>query len=160
MTMPAPSSAPPPYYAPRRSHGCLWGCLIVLLIVALPPMLLGGYGAWFFWQGFHRDPVLRVVSEMVRKDGMAQEVLGPDAQVVGVESSVSSWMPGGSSDTYDVTLEGPKGEGHLAIIAHHGAFHRPRLDSAILTGPDGHRYDLLKHQPLPDDSSTPADNSI
>ena len=97
---------------------------------------------------------------MVHKDGMAQQVLGPDPQVTGVQSNIFSWMPGGVSDTYDVTLEGSKGEGHLAIISHHRAFHRPTIDSAILTGPDGRRYDLLKHAQLPDDSNAPPDDSI
>jgi hypothetical protein len=34
------------------------------------------------------------------------------------------------------------------------------MDSAILTGPDGRRYDLLKHQVLPSDDSTRPDTSI
>ena len=95
MTMPAPSSAPPPCLsAPPLRNGCLWGCLILLLILALPPILLGGYGAWFLWHGYRRDPVLRVVGELVRDDGMAQQVLGDDAVVTGVEGNVFSWMPG------------------------------------------------------------------
>ena len=61
-----------PYYPPRRSHGCLWGCLILLLIFVLPPALLGGYGAWFLWDGYRHSPVLRVVNELVREDGMAR----------------------------------------------------------------------------------------
>ncbi len=62
MTL-APSSAPPPNYPPRRGHGCLWGCLVLLIILAIPPTLIGGYGAWFLWQGYRRDPVLRVVAK-------------------------------------------------------------------------------------------------
>jgi hypothetical protein len=65
MTL-APSS-PTAYPPPRRKNGCLWGCLIVMLLVSLPPILVGGYGAWFLWQGYRRDPVLRVVGEMVRE---------------------------------------------------------------------------------------------
>jgi hypothetical protein len=150
MTL-APSSAPPPAYPPRRSNGCLWGCLILLLILAIPPTLIGGYGAWFLWQGYRRDPVLRVVAEMVREDGMARQVLGPDAVVTGVEGNVFSWMPGRSRHDYEIALQGPKGEGHLAVISHQSGFGGFKLDSAILTGPDGRRYDLLKHQLLPSD---------
>ena len=125
--------------------------LIVMLIFALPPVLLGGYGAWFLYQGFHQNPVLRVVGELVRDDGLARQVLGPDAVVTGVEGNVFSWMPGKTSDSYEVLLEGPKGEGHLAVTTHQSSFGPPTLDSAILTGPDGRRYDLIKHRELPGD---------
>ena len=64
-----------------RNNGCLWGCLILLLILCLPPVLLGGYGAWFLYDGYKRNPVLRVVGELVREDGMARQVLGPGAEV-------------------------------------------------------------------------------
>src|SRR5882757_3743000 len=141
MTMPAPASAPPPYYPPqKRGNGCLWGCLILLLILCLPPILAGGYGAWFLYDGYKRSPVLRVVGELVREDGMAQQALGFGAVITGVE--------------------GPKGQGHLAVTAHHATFGAPKLDSAILTGPDGRRYDLLKHQQLPDDGAARPDTSI
>ena len=161
MTMPAPSSSAPPSYSPqKRGNGCLWGCLIVMLIFALPPVLLGGYGAWFLYQGFHHNPVLRVVSELVRDDGLARQALGPGAVVTGVEGNVFSWMPGKTSDSYDVVLEGPKGEGHLAVTAHQPSFGPPTLDSAILTGPDGRRYDLIGHRELPDEGPSRPDSSI
>jgi hypothetical protein len=159
MSMPAPASAPPPYYPPRRSNGCLWGCLILALIVILPPALLGGYGAWFLYDGYRQSPVLVVVSELVREDGMAQQVLGADAVVTGVEGNVFSWVPGKTSHAYEVTLEGPKGEGRLAVTSYTGAAGL-KLDSAILTGPDGRRYDLLKHQKLPDEGTPRPDTSI
>jgi hypothetical protein len=160
MTMPAPSSAPPPSYPQKRGNGCLWGCLIVMLIVALPPILLGGYGAWFLFDGYRNNPVLKVVGELVRKDGMARQVLGPDAVVTGVEGNVFSWVSGVTSDSYEIALQGPKGEGHLAVTAHQPRFGPPSLDSAILTGPDGRRYDLIKHRPLPDDGTARPDNAI
>jgi hypothetical protein len=159
MTL-APSSAPPPAYPPRRSHGCLWGCLILILILALPPALIGGYGAWFLWQGYRRDPVLRVAGELVRQDGMAQQVLGSGATVTGVEGNFFSWMPGQTNHSYVVSLEGPKGEGRLAVLWHQAGMESPKLDTAILTGPDGRRYDLLKHQQLPSDSTSRPDTSI
>ena len=144
--------------APRRSNGCLWGCLAVLAFIFLPLILAGGYGAWFLYQGFHQNPVLRVVGELVREDGLARQVLGPGAAVAGVEGNVFSWMPGKTSDSYEVLLEGPKGEGHLAVTAHQPDFGPPALDSAILTGPDGRRYDLIKHRELPGDGR--PDSSI
>jgi hypothetical protein len=158
MSMPAPSSAPPPYYPPRRSNGCLWGCLIVLLLMFLPMIAAGGYGAWFFMDGYKRNPVLRVVGELARHDGMARQVLGEGAVVTGVAGNYFSWMPGSTTNAYDVILDGPKGEGHLAVTSHSG-FLGPKLDSAILTGPDGRRYDLLKHEVMPGEPGT-VDNSI
>lgn len=155
MTMSAPAQYPPP----KRS-GCLWGCLILLLILCLPPVLLGGYGAWFLYDGYKRNPVLRVVGELVRTDGLAQQVLGHGATVTEVEGNVFSWVPGRLGNDFEVMLEGPKGEGHLAVRSHHKAFGPPVLDSAILTGPDGRRYDLLKHQRLPDDGIVRPDTSI
>src|SRR5437868_14029332 len=110
MTMPAPSSAPPPVYPQRRGNGCLWGCLILLLILVLPPVLLGGYGAWFLYDGYKRNPVLRLAGELVREDGMAQQVLGAGAEIPGMEGNAFSWMPGMASGSYEVTLEGRKGE--------------------------------------------------
>lgn len=163
MTL-APSSGLPPSepsfsYPPRRGRGCLWGCLILLLILALPPVLIGGYGAWFLWDGYRRDPVLRVVGELAREDGMARQVLGPGAVVTGVEGNMFSWMPGRSSHAYEVTLQGPKGDGHLAVTSHQEGLAGWTLDSALLTGPDGRRYDLLKHQLLPGEPGRP-DTSI
>jgi hypothetical protein len=160
MTMPAPASAPPPYYSPqKRGNGCLWGCLILVLLLFIPPVLLGGYGAWFLYDGYKHNPVLRVVGELVREDGMAQQAMGHGAVVTGVEGNVFSWMPGMTSNGYQVTLEGPKGEGHLAVTSHTDVTGL-KLDSAILTGPDGRRYDLLKHQRLPDDGTARPDTSI
>jgi hypothetical protein len=161
MTSPAPASLPPLYYPPqKRGNGCLWGCLILMLILLLPPALLGGYGAWFLYDGYKRNPVLRLVREMVSKDGMAQQVMGHGAVVTGVAGNVFSWFPGMVGDTYQVTLEGPKGEGYVTVTSHRSSFGAPTLDSVILTGPDGRRYDLLKHRQLPDDGTARPDTSI
>jgi hypothetical protein len=95
MVMPAPAS-PPSSYAlpPRRRNGCLWGCLIALLLLATPVLLAGGYGAWFLWEGYKRDPVLRLVGELVREDSLARRVLGDGAVITGVDGNYFSWMPG------------------------------------------------------------------
>lgn len=57
-----------------------------------------------------------------------------------------------------MTLDGPKGQGQLAVSGHTG-LSGAKIDSAILTGPDGRRYDLLKRQLLPDERNV-IDNSI
>ena len=154
MVMPAPSSSPQGYAQPKkRGNGCLWGCLIAILLLSLPFIMAGGFGAWFLWDGYKRDPVLRVVGEMVRETGVARQVLGTGITITGVESNVFSWMPGQANNAYEVTLEGSKGEGRLSVTAH-SKVGTPVLDSATLTGPDGSRYDLLRGTPLrvPDNS--------
>ena len=154
------TQAPLPQYPPRASNGCLTGCLILFLIVTIPPILAAAYGVWYLWEGYRHNPAYRLALDLVRRDGMAQRVLGPDPVITGVEGNVFSWMPGLASDSYDLVLEGPKGEGHLAITEHHAEFAAPSLDTAILTGPDGRRYDLLKHQELPSNRNTAPDTSI
>ena len=157
MVMPAPGRTDAPYPAPnlthRRGNGCLWGCLGLVLLLALPALLAGGYGAWFLHTGYRRDPVLRLVGELARRDGTVQNVLGADVRITGVEGNSFAWVMGmGGRSAYAVTLEGYKGEGRLDVTAQREKG-RTRLDRAILTGPDGRRYDLLgRPRPLPDNT--------
>ena len=132
--------------------GCMWGCLIVLVLLSLPVILGAGWGAWLWTSGYKRDPVLRLAAELVKSDGLAQQVLGSGITVKGVEADSFSWMPGASKHAYDMTLEGSRAQGDLEVTAHADAA-GPHLDSAILTGPDGRRYDLLRHQILPGDGT-------
>ena len=134
---------PPP---PRASHGCLWGCLAVLAFIFLPILLAAGYGAWFVYQGYQRDPVLRGVVELVRKDGMAETVLGENIHVTGIEGSMLAymWGYGQTGGSYVVDLEGSKGRGDLHVTAT-SRDGRLSVQSMILDGPDGGRYDLLRH---------------
>ena len=127
----------------RRSNGCLWGCLAILAFIFLPVMLAGGYGAWFLWQGFRHDPVLRTVTELARRDGLAHQVLGDDIHVTGVDGNAFSFVPGlGTHTDYEVTLAGDKASGMLEVEADnsHG---QVEVKSMILTLPNGGRYDLL-----------------
>ena len=130
---------------PRRSNGCLWGCFAVLAIVFLPLLVAGGYGAWFVYQGFKHDPVLRTVTILLRQDGLAHRVLGNDIHVTGVEGNAFSYVPGlGAHTDYEVTLAGDKAGGTLDVEADnsHG---RVDIKSMILTVPHGGRYDLLRN---------------
>ena len=131
-----------------RSHGCLWGCLGVVAILFLPILLAGGYGTWFLWQGFRHDPVMRTVAELVRRDGLAHQVLGDNVHVVGISGNAFSYVPGlGSRSEYEVRLEGNKGEGMLEVEAETRRGH-VNLTTMILTSGDGGRYDLLHNQIL------------
>ena len=134
-----------PEQAPRRSNGCLWGCLAVLALIFLPFLIAGGYGAWFLYQGFRHDPVLQTVTVLLRRDGLAHQVLGDDIRVTGVEGNAFSFVPGlGAHSDYEVTLTGDRASGTLAVEANsnHG---RVDIKSMILNGPHGGRYDLLRN---------------
>ena len=147
MTVTSPS--PPP----RPNRGCLWGCLAVLAFIFLPVLLAAGYGAWFFYQGYVNDPVLHGVVELVRHDGMAEMVLGENIHITGVEGSALSYMWGGEAGSYVLDLAGSKSAGALRVTAksEHGKL---TVQSMILEGPQGSRYDLLHHVAQPSDSPT------
>ena len=139
---------------PRRSNGCLWGCLAVLAFILLPAILAGSYGAWFLYQGFRHDPVLRAVTELTRHDGLAHQVLGDDIAVTGVAGNAFAFTPGfGSRTSYEVTIEGDKASGTLDVEAAtpHG---RVEIRSMILTTPNGGRYDLLHNVVLTEPSGS------
>jgi hypothetical protein len=126
-----------------RSHGCLWGCLAVLLVIFLPVVLAGSYGAWSLWQGFRGDPVMRTVSELVRRDGLAHQVLGDDVHIAGMDGNIFSYAPGlGSRSVYELRLSGRKGDGTLEVEADTNRGH-VTVRSMTLTASGGGRYDLL-----------------
>ena len=143
-------------HAPRRGDGCLWGCLAVLAILALPMVAAGGYGAWFLYQGFRHDPVLRTVAELARRDGLAHQVLGDDIHVTGVEGNAFSFVPGlGTHTDYEVAIAGDKASGILDIESDTSRG-RVEIRSMILTLPNGGRYDLLHNMVLTEPSGATA----
>jgi hypothetical protein len=127
--------------------GCGWGCLVLILLLAIPV----GWGWWFWDQGYKRDPAFRLAAELIKHDGMVQQVLGPDPSI---DTNDISWMTRGFTHQmdYHLILRGSKGQGFLDVGSHANSA-GPHLDSAILTGPDGRRYDLLKHTILPGNDS-------
>ena len=151
MAMPAPSSPPPydPRLLPRRSNGCLYGCLAMIVILALPVVLAGAFGTWFLYRGLRHEPVVQLARELVTRDGIARQVLGTPIEVTGITGNAWSWMPGtGQTSTYILSLSGPRGEGALQVRSHSGRG-GSQLDRAILTAPGGQHYDLLHHRALP-----------
>ena len=139
------------YVERPRSNGCLWGCLGVLLLVSLPFIVAGGYGGWFLWHGFRESPMVRAAIAMTERDGLAQYVLGRPIIVTGVEGNAFTFSTGvGARNAYVLRLEGPRGTGTLAVTSHTEG-RQAKIDSMVLTGPDGRRYDLLHHGPVPGD---------
>lgn len=142
---------PPP---PRSGHGCLFGCLGALAIFLLPVLLVSAYGAWFVYQGYRHSPVLQAVTELVRHDGTAGQVLGDNIHITGVEGDSFSFMTQwGSHSAYVVSLAGSKASGTLAVAADTLQGHL-QVQSMILVGPDGTRYDLMQHTITPPDHPT------
>jgi Cytochrome oxidase complex assembly protein 1 len=139
---------------PRANHGCLWGCLAIVAFAFLPFAGMAAYSAWFFYQGYTHDPVLRGVAELVRKDGMAQAALGENIHIVGVEGSALSYVWGGEAGSYVVDLAGSKAQGSLHVTASsdHGHLNVERM---MLETPSG-EYDLLHHNLQ--QKSTPTDS--
>jgi hypothetical protein len=120
-----------------------------VLIISLPFMISWGYGLWFLWQGFRDNPMLRTAIEMTQKDGLAQRVLGTPITVRGVAGNEFSFVAGqGARNNYVLRLEGPRGEGTLAVKSH-AERGQPKIDEMTLTGPGGEQYDLLHHAPVP-----------
>ena len=150
-------SDPLPYRPVRSGRGCLWGCMGIAVIVLAPLLFAWGYGAWVVYSGFRDNPMMRTAVEMVQRDGLAQQALGHDIVLEGVASNIFSFMPGtGIRNGYELELSGSKGSGTLAITSH-GRGAQAKIDSMILTGPDGRRYDLLHDTVLP---GGPPDDSI
>ena len=150
MTIAQTTTAP----APQSRHGCLFGCLGALAILLLPVVLVSAYSAWFFYQGFRNDPGLRAVIELVRQDGMAEQVLGENIHITGVEGSALSFVPGlGTHSAYSMTLTGSRGSGSLAVESDIIRGHA-HIEAMVLTGPDGAHYDLMHHTVAPGSNPT------
>jgi len=140
------------YVERPRSHGCFWGCMGVLLLVSLPFIFAWGYGSWFLWRGFHDTAMTRAAIEMTERDGLARRVLGRPILVTGMEGSAFSFVTGvGARNQFVLRLEGPRGQGRLAVTAHTEG-REAKIDGLKLTGPNGEQYDLLHHAPLSDGS--------
>ncbi len=152
MAQPQDQPIPPP----RRSHGCLWGCLGVVLLA----ILLGGgamlWSGWYVYQGFKSDPAMQTVVAIVQSNRTARDVLGDNIAVLDVQSerfTATLGQHNEKSATYTAQLQGSKGRGELHVTLHAttGAL---KVVSMILTGPDGTRYNLT------DNTLTPSNNSI
>ena len=143
------------YVERPRNRGCLWGCLIVVPIVAAPLLFAWGYSAWYLYTGFRESPMMRTIVEMTQRDGLAQRVLGAPITVTGLQGNAFSYAPGmGMRDQYVLGVQGSRGFGKLEVRSRTTGG-KPVIDSMILTGPDARRYDLLKDAPLPGNSATP-----
>ena len=142
--------APPP----RRSHGCLWGCLALAILLAVVGGGTAWWGEWYLTQGVRADPLLQKAMNVVRMSSTARDVLGDNIQIESVESEhFVSTLGNGKTATYTATLRGTKGEATLHATLHSDGTGM-KIVSIILTGPDGSRYNLT------DETQSPPPKSI
>ena len=132
---------------PRRSHGCLWGCLTVLLVTVLAVAAVFGYGAWHFFKGFEDDARLQSIMETVRSDPRAELVLGRNIHIVEVERHMFDFSNvRGKRASYRLRLAGSEGEGELKVdIDLNGS--EAKVTLMVLTGTDGHPHYLVGKEP-------------
>lgn len=100
---------------PARPHrGCLIGALagVGALIVILGAVI--GYGAWYFHQGFDKDPRVKAVLSAAAQNDEAVRLLGKNIKVLELEHYAYGFESGkGSSATYVVKVAGSAGSGEL-----------------------------------------------
>jgi hypothetical protein len=141
-----------PEPVPRRSHGCLWGCMGLILVVAVVVGGLALYGGWFFSQGFRSDRNLETAMAAVRGNPVAHAVLGDGIAIESMESETFSAITGkGKTVSYTVKLKGNRAEGQLHVMLH-SAGGDMKIVSMVLTGPDNERYNLTASQTVPSSS--------
>lgn len=135
---------PPPR---RRSGGCLWGCLGLVLIVVVGLGGIVGYSAWFLHKGFENDSRLQTIMAIVRHDVRAEAVLGRNIHIAGVESHTFMMETGaGKSASYTLRLIGTDGEGVLKVdLDLNGG--KTKVTLMVLTGADGHPHTLVGKEP-------------
>lgn len=148
-----PGPLPPP---PRSGgHGCLWGCLIAVLIVVAAAVAGFSYLGWFWTQGFKHDVALQAVVDVLNVDHTARAVLGDGIRVTSVSSFSIESNLSGKHENFIATVAGSKASGQITAEVHSGPTGKTAIGALVLTGPDGHRYDLSESAP-----QAPPNNSI
>lgn len=135
---------PAPY---RSGHGCLWGCLVAVLIVAGIVAVTISYSGWWLTSGFRGGKTLHLVVETINSDQIARSVLGENIRIVDLQSSTfASDTVSGTHEAYMARVQGSRATGTLSVTVDTTA-NTSRITSMILTGPDGSTYDLTASRP-------------
>ena len=131
----------------RRSGGCLWGCLAVVLIVVLGIGGVVGYSAWTLHRGFENDSRIQTIMAIVQSDARAAAVLGRNIKIVEVEShTFAMTTQAGKTASYTLRLVGSSGEGVLEVNLDLNC-RKTKVTLMILTGSDGHPHTLVGKEP-------------
>jgi hypothetical protein len=134
---------------PRRRFGCLWGCLIIALLLFLATGGTIGYVAWNMYQAIHSEPRLQAILQTVHGNAHAQTVLGNHYTMMEVEHrSFPVTGRRGMAETYKLVLIGSTGKSFLDVRLEpgHGGM---KLVSMVLTGPHGEQVVLKPSQHRP-----------
>lgn len=131
----------------RSSHGCLWGCLGLVVLAVVVFGGLFGYGAWYFYKGFENDPRLATIMDVVRSNARAEAILGHDIKVLEIEGRTVHLSNGtDNSASFTLRLSGSNGEGKLdAELDLNGK--KPKITRMTLIGPDGQEHVLVGKEP-------------
>ncbi|MDE2133347.1 MAG: hypothetical protein KGM97_01460 [Alphaproteobacteria bacterium] len=131
----------------RNSHGCLWGCLGLVLILVVGFGGLFGYSAWFLHRGFEQDGRLQTIMAIVRQDPRAEAILGRNIKIMEVESHTFEMGTGvGKTASYTLRLVGSGGEGDLKVdLDLNGG--KTKVTLMVLTGTDGRPHTLVGREP-------------
>ena len=131
----------------RRSGGCLWGCLAVVLIVVVGIGGFFGYSAWTLHRGFDSDSRIQTIMAIVRHDARAEAVLGRNIKIMEVEShTFAMTTETGKTASYTLRVIGSNGEGVLEVNLDLNG-RKPKVTLMILTGSDGHPHTLVGKEP-------------
>jgi hypothetical protein len=142
----SPGRYPPAPY--RSGHGCLWGCLIAVLIALGVFAVAISYSGWWLTSGFKSNKTLHFVVETINSEQIARAVLGDNIRIVDLQSSsISSDTTTGTHEAFVARVQGSKAEGTLNVTVETRSGNS-RITSMILTGPDGSTYDLTISRPL------------
>ena len=131
----------------RRSHGCLWGCLGVVLFFIVAVGGTVGYMAWNLYQGFGDDPHLQAILVIAHNSEMVRDEFGGKVFVTEVDRN-SFPLPrhDGHATTYRLVLIGRNGQGELNARLETKAGQTKTL-TIILTCPDGRTRALVGKEP-------------
>jgi len=107
-------SAEAEYAPPRRHHGCLWGCLGVLIAVLVIAGAVIGFGYWHFQKGFDSDTRIQAILDAVAHNGEATALLGQHVTVLERERQNYAYATGkGGTASYTLKVTGSAGSGEL-----------------------------------------------
>jgi len=140
--------AEPEQTPPLRSHhGCLWGCLGVLIAAVVLVVAVFGFGAWHFYTIFGNDARIQTVMETVRKSDEAVSVLGRNIKVLEVETQTFDYATGrGGTATLVLKVAGSSGEGEVkADLDITGQ--TAKIKSLVLTDSEGRAHYLIGDPP-------------
>ncbi len=141
---PSYQEAPPPR---RHSHGCLRGCLGLVLIVVVLFGGVIGYSAWVLHKAFVNDTRLQTIMAIVQNDNRAEAVLGHNIIFTKVDSHTFVRPKGaGKTAFYMLRLIGTNGTGVLKVNLDLNRG-RTKVVLMILTGSDGHPHTLVGKEP-------------